>query len=162
MLQTLSHLQELEAESIYIFREVAAQFENPVMLYSLGKDSSVLLRLAEKAFAPGKIPFPLMHIDTGFKFADMYTFRDEIAADPKYNLLIHANQEAIDEGTNPWDHGTQKCIERLKTHALLGGLKKYNFDAAIGGARRDEEASRSKERVFSFRDKFGQLSLIHI
>lgn len=151
-----THLEYLEAESIAIFREVAAQFERPVLLYSVGKDSSVLLRLAEKAFAPGKLPFPLLHIDTGFKFQEMYSFRDKRAAELGAQLLIHRNEEAIAAGANPYDLGTQACCGKLKTAALLSALNKGNFDAAIGGARRDEEKSRAKERVFSFRDPYGQ------
>ncbi len=152
----ITYLEQLEAESIYIMREVAAQFERPVMLYSVGKDSSVLLHLAKKAFFPGKIPFPLMHIDTGFKFDEMYKFRDEYTKSIGAELLVYRNEEAIANNTNPYDLGTQKCCGLLKTKALLDGLKKYNFDAAMGGARRDEERSRAKERVFSFRDRFGQ------
>ena len=152
----LTHLEQLEAESIHIIREVAAQFEKPVLLYSVGKDSSCLVRLAQKAFYPGKIPFPLMHIDTGFKFKEMYEFRDSFTKEIGANLLIYRNEEAIDKNANPYDLGTQRCCGHLKTQALLDGLKKYDFDAAIGGARRDEEKSRAKERVFSFRDKFGQ------
>lgn len=154
--RALSHLEQLEAESIHIIREVAAQFEKPVMLYSVGKDSSCLVRLAQKAFYPGKIPFPLMHIDTGFKFKEMYEFRDKFTKEIGANLLIYKNEDAIAKGANPYDLGTQRCCGYLKTQALLDGLKKYEFDAAIGGARRDEEKSRAKERVFSFRDKFGQ------
>ncbi len=152
----LTHLEQLEAESINIIREVAAQFERPVLLYSVGKDSSCLVRLAQKAFYPGKIPFPLMHIDTGFKFREMYEFRDSFTKEIGANLLIYRNEDAIQKEANPYDLGTQRCCGYLKTQALLDGLKKYDFDAAIGGARRDEEKSRAKERVFSFRDKFGQ------
>lgn len=153
---TLNHLEQLEAESIYIMREVAAQFERPVLLYSVGKDSSCLLRLAQKAFYPGKIPFPLMHVDTGFKFREMYEFRDSFTKEIGANLLIYRNEDAIANNANPYDLGTQACCGHLKTKALLDGLKKWDFDAAIGGARRDEEKSRAKERVFSFRDAFGQ------
>jgi sulfate adenylyltransferase subunit 2 len=153
---TLNHLEQLEAESIYIMREVAAQFERPVLLYSVGKDSSCLLRLAQKAFYPGKIPFPLLHIDTGFKFREMYEFRDSFTKDIGANLLVYRNEDAIANNANPYDLGTQACCGHLKTKALLDGLKKWDFDAAIGGARRDEEKSRAKERVFSFRDAFGQ------
>lgn len=153
---TLSHLDEREAESIYIFREVAAQFERPVILYSVGKDSSVLLRLAQKAFYPGKIPFPLLHVDTGFKFKEMYEFRDKMVADIGAELLVYTNEDAKKNNANPFDLGTQRCCALLKTDALLQALRKGEFDAAIGGARRDEERSRAKERVFSFRDEFGQ------
>jgi len=155
-LQNLSHLEQLEAESIHIIREVAAQFERPVMLYSVGKDSSCLVRLAQKAFYPGKIPFPLMHVDTGYKFKEMYDFRDSFTKEIGAQLLVYKNEEAIGNNANPYDLGTQRCCGYLKTQALLDGLKKWDFDAAIGGARRDEEKSRAKERVFSFRDKFGQ------
>jgi sulfate adenylyltransferase subunit 2 len=152
----LSHLHGLEAESIHIFREVAAEFERPVLLYSVGKDSSVLVRLAEKAFYPGKIPFPLMHIDTGYKFQSMYEFRDSYTKEIGADLIVHSNEDAIAKGTNPFDLGTQKCCGLLKTEALLSGLRKHRFDAAIGGARRDEEKSRAKERFYSFRDRHGQ------
>lgn len=155
-LKTLNHLEQLEAESIFIMREVAAQFERPVLLYSVGKDSSCLLRLAQKAFYPGKIPFPLLHIDTGFKFQEMYEFRDSFTKEIGANLLVYRNEDAIANNANPYDLGTQACCGYLKTKALLDGLKKWDFDAAIGGARRDEEKSRAKERVFSFRDSFGQ------
>lgn len=155
-LKTLNHLEQLEAESIFIMREVAAQFERPVLLYSVGKDSSCLLRLAQKAFYPGKIPFPLLHIDTGFKFREMYEFRDSFTKEIGANLLVYRNEDAIANNANPYDLGTQACCGHLKTKALLDGLKKWDFDAAIGGARRDEEKSRAKERVFSFRDSFGQ------
>lgn len=151
-----SYLRELESESIYIFREVAAQFERPVLLYSVGKDSSVLLRLAQKAFAPGKIPFPLMHVDTGYKFPEMYEFRDRMAAELGFRLIVHRNERAIAQGANPYDLGTQRCCGFLKTEGLLTGLASESFDGAIGGARRDEERSRAKERVFSARDKHGQ------
>lgn len=154
--RALTHLEQLEAESIQIIREVAAQFERPVMLYSVGKDSSCLVRLCQKAFFPGKIPFPLMHVDTGFKFQEMYEFRDKFVQDIGAQLLIYKNEDAIQKNANPYDLGTQRCCGYLKTQALLDGLKLHNFDAAIGGARRDEEKSRAKERVFSFRDRFGQ------
>ena len=137
-------------------REVAAQFERPVLLYSVGKDSSCLVRLAQKAFYPGKIPFPFLHIDTGFKFREMYDFRDSFCREIGARLFVYRNEEAIANGANPYDLGTQACCGHLKTRALLDGLKKYEFEAAIGGARRDEEKSRAKERVFSFRDQFGQ------
>jgi sulfate adenylyltransferase subunit 2 len=152
----LSHLRYLEAESIHVLREVAAELERPVLLYSVGKDSSVLLRLAQKAFAPGPLPFPLLHVDTGFKFQEMYAFRDRIARESGVSLLVWRNEDAIDRGTNPFDLGTQRCCALLKTEALLTGLRHYSFDAAIGGARRDEEKSRAKERFFSVRDAFGQ------
>jgi sulfate adenylyltransferase subunit 2 len=156
ILATLNHLRQLEAESIYIMREVAAQFERPVLLYSVGKDSSCLVRLAQKAFYPGKIPFPFLHIDTGYKFKEMYSFRDEFTREIGVTLHVYRNEEAIAKNANPYDLGTQACCGYLKTKALLDGLKKYDCDAAIGGARRDEEKSRAKERVFSFRDQFGQ------
>jgi sulfate adenylyltransferase subunit 2 len=155
-MHALGYLQLLEAESIFILREVAAQFERPVILYSVGKDSSVLLRLAQKAFAPAKIPFPLLHVDTGYKFPEMYAFRDRCAAELGARLLVHRNEKAIADGANPFDLGTQGCCGLLKTQALLDALKAGEFDAAIGGARRDEEKARAKERVFSFRDRFGQ------
>ncbi len=153
---SLSYLRLLEAESIHIFREVAAQFERPVLLYSVGKDSSVLLRLAQKAFYPGRIPFPLLHVDTGFKFKEMYEFRDSYTKQIGAELIVKRNEAAIAEGTNPYDLGTQRCCALLKTEGLLNALREGEYDAAIGGARRDEEKSRAKERVFSFRDRFGQ------
>ncbi len=152
----LSHIKLLEAESIHIIREVVAEFENPVMLYSVGKDSSVMVHLALKAFAPGKVPFPLLHVDTNFKFPDMYSFRDSYCAEKCLDLRVFANQEAIDAGVNPIDLGTIKCCAELKTKGLLDALKAGEYDAAFGGARRDEEKSRAKERIYSFRDKFGQ------
>ena len=152
----LSHLKALEAESIHILREVVAEFANPVMLYSVGKDSSVMLRLAQKAFFPAKIPFPVLHVDTGYKFKEMYEFRDNLAKELGLNLIVHTNQEALDAGTNPFKLGTQKCCALLKTRALLDALTAGGYDAAFGGARRDEEKSRAKERIYSFRDKFGQ------
>lgn len=155
-MKILDYLEQLEAESIHIFREVAAQFERPVLLYSVGKDSSVLLRLAQKAFAPGPIPFSLLHIDTGFKFPEMYQFRDEYTARIGAKLIVHRNEAAIANDANPYRLGTQQCCGLLKTRALLDGLAAGNYDAAIGGARRDEERSRAKERIFSFRDSFGQ------
>jgi sulfate adenylyltransferase subunit 2 len=154
--RTLTHLRALEAESIHIIREVAAEFAKPVMLYSIGKDSSVMLRLAQKAFYPGPIPFPLLHIDTGFKFREMIEFRDQYPASIGANLLVYRNEEALADGANPYKLGTQKCCGFLKTRALLDGLGKYGFDAAFGGARRDEEKSRAKERIYSFRDAYGQ------
>jgi sulfate adenylyltransferase subunit 2 len=153
---TISHLRQLESESIHIIREVAAEFEKPVMLYSIGKDSSVMVRLAQKAFHPGKIPFPLMHVDTGYKFRDMYKFRDEYVKSIGANLIIYRNEKAIGEKINPFDYGTQKCCAFLKTQALVESLRDGGYDAAFGGARRDEEKSRAKERIFSFRDSFGQ------
>lgn len=152
----LSHLEEREAESIYILREVAAQFERPVLLYSVGKDSSCLVHLAQKAFHPGKIPFPLLHVDTGFKFREMYQFRDTFTAQIGAKLIVHSNSQAKAANANPFDLGTQRCCALLKTEGLLQGLRAGEYDAAIGGARRDEERSRAKERVFSFRDRFGQ------
>ena len=154
--RTLTHLRALEAESIHILREVAAEFAKPVMLYSIGKDSSVMLRLAQKAFYPGAIPFPLLHIDTSFKFKEMIEFRDHYPASIGAELLVYRNEEAIADGANPYKLGTQKCCGFLKTRALLDGLGKWGFDAAFGGARRDEEKSRAKERIYSFRDSFGQ------
>ena len=153
---SLSHLRALEAESIHIIREVAAEFERPVMLYSIGKDSSVMLRLAQKAFYPGKLPFPLLHIDTSYKFREMIEFRDAYPKSIGAELLVYSNRKALDEGANPFALGTQKCCGLLKTRALLDGLANWNFDAAFGGARRDEEKARAKERIYSFRDKFGQ------
>ena len=152
----LSHLKELEAESIHIIREVAAEFENPVMLYSIGKDSSVMVRLAEKAFYPGKVPFPLMHIDSKWKFKEMIQFRDEYAKKYGWNLIVESNMEAFNAGVGPFTHGSKVHTDLMKTQALLRALDKYKFDAAFGGARRDEEKSRAKERIFSFRDKFHQ------
>ena len=151
-----THLKELEAQSIFILREAAAEFVRPVMLYSIGKDSSVMLRLAQKAFYPGKIPFPLLHIDTSYKFPEMLEFRDRYAAEIGAQLIIHTNRKALDEGANPYALGTQRCCGLLKTRALLDALASGDFDAAFGGARRDEEKSRAKERVYSFRDPSGQ------
>ena len=149
-----THLKQLEAESIHIIREVAAEFDNPVMLYSIGKDSAVMLHLAMKAFAPGKPPFPLMHIDTTWKFREMIKFRDELAARLGLRLIVHTNQEGVAQGIGPFTHGSAKHTHVMKTQALKQALNKYGFDAAFGGARRDEEKSRAKERVYSFRDKF--------
>ena len=152
----LDHLRALEAESIHILREVVAEAEHPVMLYSIGKDSSVMLRLAQKAFHPGGIPFPLLHVDTTYKFREMITFRDEMAASVGARLIVHTNEEAIADGTQPFTVGTQRCCGLLKTRSLLDALQAGNFDFALGGARRDEERSRAKERIFSVRDSSGQ------
>lgn len=149
----LTHLKKLEAESIHIFREVAAEFDNPVMLYSVGKDSAVLLHLARKAFAPGKIPFPLLHVDTNWKFKEMIAFRDKIAKEYGFELLVHQNPEGIEMGMGPFTHGSATHTDVMKTQGLKQALNKYGFDAAFGGARRDEEKSRAKERVYSFRDE---------
>ncbi len=157
MPHTLSHLQQLESESIHIIREVAACFERPVMLWSIGKDSSVLLRLAEKAFHPGPIPFPLMHVDTTMKFPEMYEFRERMVAERGFRLIVEKNEEALcnlPDFSNP-ARVCGFCSRTLKTEGLLGAIEKHRFDAAIGGARREEERSRAKERVFSFRDEFG-------
>jgi len=147
-----THLKQLEAESIQIFREVAAEFDNPVMLYSVGKDSSVLLHLARKAFFPGKIPFPLLHVDTTWKFKEMIAFRDQIAEEYGFDLLVHINPEGVEMGISPFVHGSSKHTDIMKTQGLKQALNQYKFDAAFGGARRDEEKSRAKERVYSFRD----------
>ncbi|MHB1462162.1 MAG: sulfate adenylyltransferase subunit CysD [Armatimonadota bacterium] len=152
----LTNLKALEAESIYIMREVVSEFEHPVMLYSVGKDSSVMVRLAQKAFYPGSIPFPLLHVDTGFKFPEMYEFRDNFCKQIGADLRVYRNEEAIANGTNPWDLGSPKCCGLLKTQALLDALTAGGYDAAFGGARRDEEKSRAKERIYSFRDAHGQ------
>lgn len=149
----MTHLKQLEAESIHIIREVAAEFDNPVMLYSIGKDSAVMLHLAMKAFYPGKPPFPLLHVDTTWKFKEMIAFRDQMAAKLGLELIVHTNQEGVDAGVGPFTHGSEKHTDIMKTQALRQALNKYKFDAAFGGARRDEEKSRAKERVFSFRDK---------
>lgn len=150
----LTHLKQLESESIHIIREVAAEFENPVMLYSIGKDSAVMLHLALKAFHPGKPPFPLMHIDTTWKFREMIKFREEyVRQELGLEVLVHTNEEGRQANVNPFDQGSKKYTDIMKTEALLQGLTKYKFDAAFGGARRDEEKSRAKERVYSFRDK---------
>jgi sulfate adenylyltransferase subunit 2 len=147
----MTHLEQLEAESIHIIREVAAEFENPVMLYSVGKDSAVMLHLARKAFYPARPPFPLMHVDTTWKFREMIEFRDRIAAEYGFDLLIHINQEGVDQGIDPFVHGSAVHTDVMKTEGLKQALNKYKFDAAFGGARRDEEKSRAKERIFSFR-----------
>src|SRR5205809_1501221 len=152
----LSHLRALEAESIHILREVVAEFAKPVMLYSIGKDSSVMVRLAQKAFYPGKLPFPLLHVDTTYKFREMIEFRDRFTREIGAQLIVHVNQKAIDEGASPFKLGTQKCCGLLKTKSLLDALAEGGFDAAFGGARRDEEKSRAKERIYSFRDGLGQ------
>ncbi len=148
----LSQLRQLEAESIHIIREAAAEFDNPVMMYSVGKDSSVMLRLAEKAFSPGALPFPLLHVDTTWKFQDMYRYRDQIEARLKGELIKYVNTEGVEMGMNPFDFGSKKYTDIMKTEALKQALTKYEFDCAFGGARRDEEKSRAKERIFSFRD----------
>ncbi|MGB7436894.1 MAG: sulfate adenylyltransferase subunit CysD [Candidatus Acidiferrum sp.] len=154
--QRLNHLRALEAESMYILREAAAEFARPVMLYSIGKDSSVMLRLAQKAFFPGKIPFPLLHIDTSYKFPEMIEFRDRYTKEMGAELIVHQNHTALQAGANPFALGTQKCCGLLKTRALLDALEAGGFNAAFGGARRDEEKSRAKERIYSFRDVHGQ------
>lgn len=152
----LSHLKTLESESIHILREAAAEFSRPVMLYSIGKDSSVMLRLAQKAFYPGTIPFPLLHVDTSYKFPEMIEFRDQYTKEIGAELIVHRNQTALDAGANPFLLGTQKCCGLLKTKSLLDALAEVGFNAAFGGARRDEEKSRAKERIYSFRDVHGQ------
>jgi sulfate adenylyltransferase subunit 2 len=153
---TLSHLRMLEAESIHILREVAAEFSRPVMLYSVGKDSSCMLRLARKAFYPARLPFPLLHVDTTYKFREMTEFRDRTRAELGLDLIVHVPAEAREQGVNPFRQGTQKCCAILKTKGLLDALSAGGFDAAMGGARRDEEKSRAKERIYSFRDSKGQ------
>lgn len=150
---SLSHLRQLEYESIHIMREVVAEFDKPVMLYSVGKDSSVLLHLARKAFAPGKIPFPLLHVDTTWKFREMIEFRDHMAKEYDFELLVHQNPEGLAMNVGPFTHGSATHTDIMKTQALKQALDHYQFDAAFGGARRDEEKSRAKERVYSFRDK---------
>jgi len=152
----LTHLKQLEAESIHIIREVASEFEKPVMLYSIGKDSSVLVRLAQKAFHPAPLPFPLMHIDTTWKFRDMIAFRDRFTKESHLDLIVHTNPDGLRENVNPFDHGSEKYTTVMKTQALVQALKHHGFDAAFGGARRDEEKSRAKERIYSFRDRFQQ------
>jgi len=153
---SLTHLKQLEAESIHIIREVAAEFQNPVMLYSIGKDSSVVVRLAQKAFYPGRLPFPLLHVDTTWKFREMTAFRDRFTKENGFDLIVYTNQEGVREGINPFDYGSNKYTGIMKTQALKDALNKYGFDAAFGGARRDEEKSRAKERVYSFRDRLHQ------
>ena len=150
---SLTHLKQLEAESIHIIREVAAEFNNPVMLYSIGKDSSVMLHLALKAFFPGKLPFPLLHVDTTWKFKEMIEFRELQKEKMNLDLIVHINQEGVTQGVGPFTHGSEKHTDIMKTQALKQALTEHKFDAAFGGARRDEEKSRAKERVFSFRDK---------
>ena len=152
----LTHLQELEAESIHIIREVASEFENPVMMYSIGKDSSVMVKLAQKAFAPGKIPFPLLHVDSHWKFKEMIRFRDQFCIDNNIDLIVYKNEEGVKQGVGPFTHGSKIHTDTMKTQALLQALDEHKFDAAFGGARRDEEKSRAKERIFSFRDNFHQ------
>ncbi len=153
MLEKLTHLKQLEAESIHIIREVAAEFQNPVMLYSIGKDSAVMLHLARKAFYPGRLPFPVLHVDTGWKFREMYSFRERMVEEMDLDLLVHMNPEGIEQGIGPFTHGSAVHTDVMKTQGLKQALDKYGFDAAFGGARRDEEKSRAKERVYSFRDK---------
>lgn len=152
MLDKLTHLKQLEAESIHIIREVAAEFDNPVMLYSIGKDSAVMLHLARKAFFPGKLPFPVLHVDTRWKFQEMYQFRSQMTQEMNLDLLVHINPDGIEQDINPFSHGSAKHTDIMKTQGLKQALDKYGFDAAFGGARRDEEKSRAKERVYSFRD----------
>jgi sulfate adenylyltransferase subunit 2 len=152
----LTHLRALEAESIHILREAVAEFENPVMMYSIGKDSSVMLRLAQKAFAPAKLPFPLLHIDTTWKFREMIAHRDRVAREMGVELIVYTNLEGLAQNINPFDHGSNRYTTVMKTEALKQALSKYQFDCAFGGARRDEERSRAKERVYSFRDRFHQ------
>ncbi|MGL4550126.1 MAG: sulfate adenylyltransferase subunit CysD, partial [Gemmataceae bacterium] len=153
---SLTHLKQLEAESVHIIREVAAEFDNPVMMYSIGKDSAVMLRLAQKAFHPGRLPFPLLHVDTKWKFREMIRFRDEFCRDNGLDLKVWTNPDGLAQGINPFDHGSKKHTDVMKTEALKQALNHYGFDAAFGGARRDEEKSRAKERVYSFRDRLHQ------
>jgi sulfate adenylyltransferase subunit 2 len=152
----LTHLDQLEAESMQIIREVAAEFANPVMLYSIGKDSMCMLHVARKAFYPAPLPFPLLHIDTTWNFRAMIEFRDQFCAEHKFKLLVHTNWKAIEEGINPFDHSSQLYTTVMNTHALIEAMNEHKFDAAFGGGRRDEEKSRAKERVYSFRDQFHQ------
>ena len=154
MLEKLTHLKQLEAESIHIIREVAAEFQNPVMLYSIGKDSAVMLHLARKAFYPGRLPFPVLHVDTGWKFREMYSFRERMVEEMDLDLLVHMNPDGIEQGIGPFTHGSAVHTDVMKTQGLKQALDKYGFDAAFGGARRDEEKSRAKERIYSFRDRF--------
>ncbi len=154
--KNITHLRQLEAESIYIIREVIAEFENPVMLYSIGKDSSVMLHLAKKSFYPGRLPFPLLHVDTGWKFKEMYTFRDYISQSDNLELIIHRNTKGQSLDLDPFKDNSSKYTDIMKTDALKEAINKYKFDAAFGGARRDEEKSRSKERIYSFRDSLHQ------
>jgi sulfate adenylyltransferase subunit 2 len=154
--KTLTHLQTLEAEAIHIIREVASEFDNPVMLYSIGKDSSVMLRLAMKAFAPGPLPFPLLHVDTTYKFREMVAFRDAFCGEHDLDLRVHINDAAVAAGISPFTHGSSKYTTAYKTEGLLQALDAGGYDAAFGGARRDEEKSRAKERIYSFRDRFHQ------
>ena len=153
---TLSLIDQLESEAIHIIREVASEFERPVMMYSMGKDSSVMLHLASKAFAPGAIPFPLLHVDTHYKFPEMTSFRNRIALQFGFDLRVHYSRQKADCSINPWDTGTVRCCANLKTQGLLDALKEGRYDAVLGGARREEERSRAKERIFSFRDAHGQ------
>jgi sulfate adenylyltransferase subunit 2 len=153
---TLSQLKQLEAESIHVIRDAVSQFENPVMLYSIGKDSSVMVRLAQKAFFPGRLPFPLLHVDSTFKFREMIAFRDAFCSENRLDLIVRINEEGRAAGANPFDLGSRKYTDTMKTQALLQGLDHHKFDCAFGGARRDEEKSRAKERVFSFRDRHHQ------
>lgn len=154
--EALSHLRQLEAESIHMIREVAAQFDNPVMLYSIGKDSGAMVHLARKAFYPARIPFPLLHVDTTWKFRDMIKFRNTVAKKYDVDLLVHINQEGVKQGIGPFTHGSKVHTDVMKTQGLLQALSKHGFDAAFGGARRDEERSRAKERIYSFRDRYGK------
>ncbi|WP_348769365.1 sulfate adenylyltransferase subunit CysD [Buchnera aphidicola] len=154
--KNITHLRQLEAESIYVIREVIAEFENPVMLYSIGKDSSVMLHLAKKSFYPGRLPFPLLHVDTGWKFKEMYTFRDYISQSDNLELIIHRNTKGQSLDLDPFKDNSSKYTDIMKTDALKEAINKYKFDAAFGGARRDEEKSRSKERIYSFRDSLHQ------
>ena len=156
MTTAMTHLKELEAESIHIMREVVAEFQNPVMLFSTGKDSAVMLRLAMKAFHPGRVPFPLLHIDTTWDFKEVYAQRDQLAKEHNLNVIVHTNWDAIKAGINPFDSGSVKYTHNMNLQGLLQALKKHQFDAAFGGARREEEKSRAKERIFSFRDKHYQ------
>ncbi|UNG17801.1 sulfate adenylyltransferase subunit CysD [Stutzerimonas zhaodongensis] len=152
MVDKLTHLKQLEAESIHIIREVAAEFDNPVMLYSIGKDSAVMLHLARKAFFPGRLPFPVMHVDTRWKFQEMYRFREQMVNEMDLDLITHINPDGVAQNINPFTHGSAKHTDIMKTEGLKQALDKHGFDAAFGGARRDEEKSRAKERVYSFRD----------